>query len=401
MRRYRLGLVVETDAGHATHAGGLATAVARDAEVAATWVRVPYRADDLWQRVPPFRGNWSLRASARARAGLGAGPVGRLDGLLFHTQLSALLSLDLLGRMPAVLSLDATPLNMDEVGAAYRHRPAAGGPLDRLKLAWNRVALRRAAGVIAWSEWVARSLRDDFGVDPARVSVIPPGVDLVRWRPGPPRPESARPRLLFVGGDFARKGGPALLEALRGELGARCDVDLVTHDPRLDPGALGPRVCVHRGLRPDDPRHGELFRRADLFVLPTRGDCSPLAILEALASGLPVIATRVGAIAEQVEHGVTGFVVDPDRPDRLATAIGVLLGDPARRRAMGVAARRAAEERFDAARNYPALLARLKAAVDAWPAPTGAYPPAPPPRRRADAPTRVLPRAPLGRGAKA
>src|SRR5690606_26493260 len=149
-------------------------------------------------------------------------------------------------------SLDATPLNMDEVGEAYRHRPASRGPVDRLKLAWNRVALRRAAGVIAWSEWVARSLRDDFGVDPARIGVIPPGVDLVRWRPGPPRAARARPRLLSVGGDFARKGGPALLEALRGGLGARCEVDLVTHDPGLDPSALGPRVRVHRGLRPDD-----------------------------------------------------------------------------------------------------------------------------------------------------
>ena len=72
-----------------------------------------------------------------------------------------------------------------------------------------------------------------------------------------------------------------------------------------------------------------------------------------MASGLPVVTTSVGAIGEQVEHGVTGFLVPPGDHDALAEAMLRLVADPDLRREMGAAGRRAADRLFNGARNYP------------------------------------------------
>jgi glycosyltransferase involved in cell wall biosynthesis len=80
---------------------------------------------------------------------------------------------------------------------------------------------------------------------------------------------------------------------------------------------------------------------ADLMVLPSRGEGLPLAIVEAMAHGRPVLATRVGGNAEVVVEGVTGLLVDPERPYALADAIVELAASPERLQAMGAAARRA------------------------------------------------------------
>ena len=98
-------------------------------------------------------------------------------------------------------------------------------------------------------------------------------------------------------------------------------------------------------------------------MLPSLADCSPLAILEAMAAGLPVVATDVGAISEQVQDGVTGILVPPGDPVVLGRAITSLLDDPCRLRAFGAAGRLRAERLFDGRRNYQALIALLKRCV--------------------------------------
>jgi glycosyltransferase involved in cell wall biosynthesis len=123
-------------------------------------------------------------------------------------------------------------------------------------------------------------------------------------------------------------------------------------------------VRVHYGLSPNAPELMALYARADLFVFPTLGDVLPLAIMEAMASSLPVVTTNVGAVTEQVEDGVTGLVVPPDDVHALANAVLRLVKDQQLRLAMGEAARHVAEESFNSARNYSRLLDVCKGCVN-------------------------------------
>ena len=90
-----------------------------------------------------------------------------------------------------------------------------------------------------------------------------------------------------------------------------------------------------------------LYRRVDLFCLPSWWEAMPLTVLEAMAAGLPVVATSVGDIARMVEDGVTGRLVPPHQPEALAGALEPLLRNVELRRAMGRAARQTVNDRFN------------------------------------------------------
>jgi glycosyltransferase involved in cell wall biosynthesis len=340
----RYAFVTEHTVGHVTFQRLLREAVAAEPAIDADWFPLTFEPRGAIERLPLVRSNWSVRASLRARRLL-AMHREPWDALLVHTQTAALLASGPLRRIPGVISIDATPVNLDEVAAGYDHR-VAGARVERAKAAIVGRVLRRAAALIAWSEWVRRSLLDDYGVDPARVRVIPAGT---RVPPrAPERVAGERLRLLFVGGQFERKGGETLLAALDG---LDADLDVVTHGDV--PARKG--VTVHRNVRPGSPRLAELYARSDLFVLPTAADASPHVVLEAMAAGLPVISTGVGAIPEMIDDGATGVLVAPGRADALRAAIE-RLRDPAVRAAMGDAGHARALERFDAATNARRVL---------------------------------------------
>jgi glycosyltransferase involved in cell wall biosynthesis len=100
-----------------------------------------------------------------------------------------------------------------------------------------------------------------------------------------------------------------------------------------------------------------------VFVFPTLGDSLPIVIMEAMASSLPVITTNVGAIREEVDDGVTGFLIVPDDTGALIERTMRLVRDPALREKMGGEGRRVADCRFNAWRNYNALLNVIKRSV--------------------------------------
>jgi glycosyltransferase involved in cell wall biosynthesis len=111
------------------------------------------------------------------------------------------------------------------------------------------------------------------------------------------------------------------------------------------------------------------FRASDLYIHPARAEAQGLSLMEALATGLPAIATDVGGVPDVVRDGVTGVLVPPGDADALATAINGLLEDPARRRAMSVAAVTDARLRFGHATQVSAYLgvyASVRSAHRAW-----------------------------------
>lgn len=203
-----------------------------------------------------------------------------------------------------------------------------------------------AAGAtfLAMSRWAANGFERDYG---ARCAVLPPPVDADFYRPG----ETAQ-GVLFVGGDFQRKGGPAVLAAAEALPDAAFDL--------LTPwrGAAPLNVRFRDALAPDSDGLRALYQRSKLFVLPTLADCTPNAIVEAQACGLPLVATPVGGIAEMVTAD-TGLTVAPGDVDGLIAAISGLLRDDARRKALGLAGRARAE----AENAYPVHAARLREAV--------------------------------------
>lgn len=354
-REYRFGFVLEQTLGHVTHSGNLRTAIDADDTVSPHWYPLQFAPAGALEQLPPLRTNWTARASVRTARILSSQVAAqRFDALFFHTQVTTLLSMELMRRVPSVISLDATPKNYDAVGGAYGHRQ--GSYLaERVKRALNRRPLLAAQALIAWCNWARRSLIDDYGVPADRIAVIAPGVPLDRWPQPAVRPVNGPIRLLFVGADFERKGGEDLLRAFR-SLPEGTELHLVTKAPVES----APGIHVHRDLDPNSEALMRLYAEADLFVLPTRADCFPLAIQEAMAAGLPVVATDVGAIGEAVQPGRTGLLVQPGDVGDLSAALTALIADPNRRAAMGRQARLEAERRFDSAANARQILGIMK-----------------------------------------
>lgn len=344
--------MIEQTLGHVTHTANLRALLADEPRLATTFVPIPFDREGWAARLPGF-GNWTIRAGWRARRALRSLP--RPDAVFFHTQVPAVLNIDRLRRIASVVSLDATPIQYDELGAHYEHATGSR-PVERLKWRMNRAAFAAADAIVTWAAWTKDGLVRDYGVPAGKIHVIAPGVDMATWtsiaRRGD-RPDAPL-RVLFVGGDLARKGGTDLVAAvrsLRGE-GAAVELDLVTRDAVEATDG----IRVHHGLTPNSAPLVDLYERADVFALPTLGDCLPMVLSEAGAVGLPLLSTAVGAIPEIVRDGETGLLVPPGDPVAVAAALRRLVDDPDLRRRLGEGARRATETDFDARVNAGRLV---------------------------------------------
>lgn len=359
----RVGFIIEQALGHRTHAQNLREAVPRDPEIDAVWGLIPFEVEGVAARLPVYGSNWTVRAGVRARrhlARVAAG--GPLEALFVHTQVPAVLCLDWLRRVPAVVSLDATPLQYDALGASYGHSAGASW-LEGLKWRLNRAVFQRARHLVAWSEWARTGLAEGYGVDPARVTVLPPGTQVEAWKRPVPREAHGDPmRVLFVGADAERKGGALLLEAVRSLRGSiSIELDLVTRSP-IEPG---PGIRVHHGVQANSDTLRRLYHEADVFCLPTEGDCLPLVLAEAAAAGLPIVSTRIAAIPEVVREGETGLLTQPRDLAGLMGALQRLAGDEQLRLAMGQRAAALAATEHDAGCNALRILEILKRAASA------------------------------------
>lgn len=244
---------------------------------------------------------------------------------------------------PATIGILAKPL----IGARVVVTAHTGGLLGEV---WEhqrsplrgirRVLLRRADAFTGVTEETAREL-GAFVRPRSPVRVIPNFVDVGRFRPAADPAERARLRArlgldprrpvgLFVGRLNPVKNVDLILDAVAILGDAAPDVLIVGDGPegdrlrrRAGELGLGGRVRFV-GARPDVEA---FLRAADLFVLPSVSEGVPLALLEAMASGLPVIATAVGGIRQLVQDGTTGLQVQSEDPKGLAQAMARVLDD--------------------------------------------------------------------------
>jgi glycosyltransferase involved in cell wall biosynthesis len=241
-----------------------------------------------------------------------------------------------------------------------RHRWLLGPKRLGYRLLY-RLAARWVDGLVAVSDEVETAILESIGSIRDKIAVICNGVDTARYQ----RPiDRARVRrelelpedawlMALVGTMKPQKGHRLLIEALRtvaprfpdlhvlfvGDGEARAELE-------AQASASGVAERIHfLGSRGDVP---DLLSACDSFVLPSLWEGLPMALIEAMASGLPVIASDVSGTKQVMIDGDTGLLVPPGDPGALGQAIVALLSDPARARAMGVAARRRVEVAFSA-----------------------------------------------------
>ncbi|MDQ1740957.1 MAG: hypothetical protein QOE53_2609 [Pseudonocardiales bacterium] len=259
----------------------------------------------------PVAGDWprpdrvAEAALAGVLVGLADGAVVLLDGLVASA-------------VPDVLLPEARRLRL----VVLLHMP-----LEDLS---ERAVLLSAAAVITTSHWTRGRVLERYRLDPDAVHAAQPGVAAADLAPGTP----TGGELLCVGAVTPVKGVDVLLDALAmvSDLPVRCVwVGSLTRDRdyiralrrQISDGGLGDRVLLA------GPRTGEelaaAYAAADVLVLPSRAEANGMVITEALARGLPVIATAVGGVAEALGCGADGarpgLLVPPDQPPALAAAL--------------------------------------------------------------------------------
>jgi glycosyltransferase involved in cell wall biosynthesis len=338
----RVGFVVEQALGHVAYGESLLHVLKRRSDLEVEWMPIPFAPDGRMD-VPVLRSNWTLRGSIRARQAIIDAEKHRpLDALFIHTQTIALFAGGIAQRVPTLLSLDATPINVDSLALAYEHQ-VAHPAIERFKRFLLRRVVSKASLYTTWSDWAKQSLVNDYGAPADRVTVIHPGTNLANYPRRTHDSEGGRLRVLFVGGDFPRKGGDVLLQALERDHDELFELHLVTGADVAE----SERVHVYKGLKPHSPELLGLYASADVFALPTRGDCLAVVLGEAMAAGLPIITTAVGAHAEAVRDGRNGFIVPVGDVDATLQAIRQIAQDRTLRWAMGRQGRTIAEQSFD------------------------------------------------------
>lgn len=348
-----VAFVIEQVLGHITHAENLRRHLSSQEEFDAHWVLPTFETGKVGSRIPLYRSNWTVRAGlASRRAVRRLFKSDGIDAMFVHTQVPAMLMPDMLKKVPTIVSVDATPHQYDELGDFYDHEVGSGA-VESVKDRAARLVFARATKVVAWSEWAAKGLVDDYAVDRERVEVIPPGVTVSEWRRPEPRESSSEPpRFLFVGGDFERKGGSILLEAFATLSGLGAELHIATRDDVTETEG----VHVHHGLQPNSEELRALYHRCDIFVLPTSGDCLPMVLSEAGAASMAVISTDIAGIPEIVRDGDTGLLVPPGDAVALAVAMRRLAEDPDERLRFGARAQEHVSEHFDSEANAHRLV---------------------------------------------
>ena len=179
------------------------------------------------------------------------------------------------------------------------------------------------------------------------IQVIPNGLDVRHFHNGQLRPPSKTVRILFVSRIIMRKGLQFLIKAVP-EIQRRVSVPFSIHVvgdgpdkdalvAQIEEAGIGHLFRFHGYV--EHEKLPERYRHADIFVLPSLAEGMPNVVLEAMGSGLPVVATDIAGCEELVHHGENGFLVPPGESQSLANFLAPLIGDRALRERMGESSR--------------------------------------------------------------
>lgn len=245
----------------------------------------------------------------------------------------------------------------------------------KLERRWIRAETKQllhANAAVAISKHLSDYLQEMCGLPKGYIQTIPYPIELDLFSPAPSSLAPKFPQLLTIGRIEQRKGTDILFQALPklwrkfpevraallgNEAGLRRD-DLLSSLPEPKRPLVSFPGFVSRERLP------ELLEQATVYVAPTQYETFGYTILEAMACGVPVVATNVGAIPELVEDGATGLLVPPRDANALADAISDLLADEPRRLKMGERARQKAVECYDLKKIVLRNLAVYQRALD-------------------------------------
>jgi len=347
----RIAFIMEQHLGHLAFYQNVRRFIAEFPDIQPVWVQVAYAQKGSWLSKIPFIPS-QVRGTAagyfEVQNGLGRESY---DALVFNTQVPAVLAGSRLKKQPYVICTDITPVQYDRMAFHYNHRPDRPGIVSKFKHRVNTNVFQQAGRILPWSHWTRTSLIEDYGAAPEKIEVNPPGVDIDVWKPAPKK-DTGRLRVLFVGGDFYRKGGDVLLEACRGLPEGLVELVLVTRSAI----PASQQITVHNNMTPNSNELIRLYQSCDVFVLPSKAEAFGIAAIEACAAGLPVLASPVGGLTDIVEDGVNGRLIPMDQPGILRDCLAELAGDPALRRQMGEASRLKAVSKFNAKKNVSRMV---------------------------------------------
>lgn len=199
-----------------------------------------------------------------------------------------------------------------------------------------RFALGRARLVFAASSDLERRLVERLGVPPARVRVVPCGVDTSQFSAPQERvrAEDQGLTVLFVGDQVPTKGVPELVQAVTALLaqGQKVRLEILGDGPLRQ--SLAPQAAASDGAitfhgAVPRPQVADWMGKADLLVLPSHSEGTPVCVMEALSCGLPVVASRVGGIPDLIDDGKNGLLVPAQNVEALTAALKQLASEPA------------------------------------------------------------------------
>jgi len=218
------------------------------------------------------------------------------------------------------------------------------------------------SAVFTMSEYARSSFINDYHVSPERVFCVGGGINLIEFPAEDPNKVYSAPRILFIGTEFVRKGGPQLLQAFRIVREARPDAELHIVGPAEQKDSQ-PGVFFHGHLSKSNPEEKlkleSLFRSCSLFVLPSLYEPFGIAPLEAMLYQLPCVVTDAWALRETVTAGFNGDLVPKGSVEGLAASLLKMISDPEALAKMGRQGRERALQQF----SWAAVIDRMSVAL--------------------------------------